>query len=325
MDGAILSYDDLRNAPDLDSLTARAAERGLTPGWIDRDVPILYREPHTDFLPAHWKYEEARAAMDGAARLIGTDLAERRNLIMRNPIPGNDIATARTLICAYQTILPGEQAASHRHAPHALRVILDSDGAWSIVDGEKHPMLTGDIVLTPGGCWHGHGHDGAEQAYWFDGLDVPLVHLLEPMYVEGHPDGMEPVKRVVTESPYRFPMERTLRELDAAAPDPEGHFDRRIRYETPQMPTIAITMHRMDGGFRGRPYRCTANSVFVVMQGSGRSVVDGAAIDWAYGDTFVSPSWKTAEHGAAEDAVLFQMSDEELMRWARYWRFEAID
>ena len=91
------------------------------------------------------------------------------------------------------------------------------------------------------------------------------------------------------------------------------------------MPTIAITMHRMDSGFRGRPYRCTANSAFVVMQGSGRTVIDGTAIDWAYGDTFVSPSWKTVEHGAAEDAVLFQMSDEELMRWARYWRFEAID
>ena len=91
------------------------------------------------------------------------------------------------------------------------------------------------------------------------------------------------------------------------------------------MPTIAITMHRMDGGFRGRPYRCTANSAFVVMQGSGRSVIDGTTIDWSYGDTFVSPSWKTAQHSAAEDAVLFQMSDEDLIRWARFWRFEAMD
>ena len=49
-------------------------------------------------------------------------------------------------------------------------------------------MESGDIVLTPGWHWHGHGHDGQEQAYWFDGLDVPLTHLLEPMFFEDHPD-----------------------------------------------------------------------------------------------------------------------------------------
>ena len=80
----------------------------------------------SEFLPAHWRYAEAKAAMQAAGRLIGTDLAERRNFVMRNPIPGNDIATLRTLICAYQSILPGEKARSHRHSPHALRVILES-------------------------------------------------------------------------------------------------------------------------------------------------------------------------------------------------------
>jgi gentisate 1,2-dioxygenase len=39
-------------------------------------------------------------------------------------------------------------------------------------------METGDVVTTPGWCWHG------QPAYWFDGLDVPLTHLLEPMFYE---------------------------------------------------------------------------------------------------------------------------------------------
>jgi gentisate 1,2-dioxygenase len=324
MDGSI-ALTDLSEAPDLDALTARLADLGMTPGWIPREQPILWHEPRTAFTPAHWRWEACKAAMDGAGKLIGTDLAERRNLILRNPIAGNDIATTRTLISAYQTILPGETARTHRHSPHALRVILESEGAYSVVNGEKHPMETGDVVLTPGMCWHGHGHDGDAQAYWFDGLDVPLVHLLEPMFVEEHPAGFAPIERVVTESPYRFTWQTTMRGLDRAEADPEGHFGRRIRYDHAEMPTIGITMHRMDGGFRGRGYRSTANSIYVVMQGAGTSTIDGRDIDWSFGDTFVSPCWQPVRHGASEDAVLFQMTDEPLMRWARYWRFEAVD
>ena len=68
-------------------------------------------------------------------------------------------------------------------------------------------METGDVVLTPGWCWHGHGHDGDEPAYWFDGLDVPLTHLLEPMFFQEHPQKHQKVERVVQTSPYRFKRE----------------------------------------------------------------------------------------------------------------------
>ena len=90
-------------------------------------------------------------------------LAERRNLVMRNPAPNPGFETSRTLVAAYQMILPGEHAPSHRHSSHALRVIIDGKGSYSIVDGDKTPMETGDVVLTPGWCWHGHGHDGTNQ------------------------------------------------------------------------------------------------------------------------------------------------------------------
>jgi len=191
-----MGSNDTPRLSSLEELQSALDARNMTPGWIKREKPILWHEMRSEFVPAHWRYAEARWAMQAAGRLIGTDLAERRNFVMRNPIPGNDIATLRTLICAYQSILPGEKARSHRHAPHALRVILESRGSYSIVNGDKHPMETGDIVLTPGWSWHGHGHDGAEQAYWFDGLDVPLTQLLEPMFFEEHPLGFEPVKRV---------------------------------------------------------------------------------------------------------------------------------
>jgi gentisate 1,2-dioxygenase len=299
----------------LDELQSLLASRSMTPGWIRREKPILWPEMRSEFVPAHWRYAEAREAMKAAGRLIGTDQAERRNFVMRNPIPGNDIATLRTLICAYQSILPGEKARSHRHASHALRVILESRGSYSIVDGDKHPMESGDVVLTPGWCWHGHGHDGAEQAYWFDGLDVPLTHLLEPMFFEEHPAGFEPVKRVTAHSPMRFAFSEIEKRLKA---------EQTIDLAAPQMPTITLKVHRWDKGWANRPFREAANTVYVVMRGSGRSNLGDTTFDWEFGDTLAAPAWSRIEHRAAEDSIVFSMSDEALMRWTKYYRREEL-
>ena len=141
---------------------------------------------------------------------------------MRNPAPGTNFETTRTLVCAYQMILPGEIAPSHRHSSHALRVIIDGKGSFSIVNGQKMPMETGDVVLTPGWSWHGHGHDGTEPAYWFDGLDVPLTQLLEPMFFQEYPQKYEKVERVVASSPFRFTRDDISRGLDAAKADADG-------------------------------------------------------------------------------------------------------
>ena len=224
----------LRSLQDLDALASAIGARGMTPGWIKRAKPPLWKEMHSDFVPALWRYQQAKAAMQSAGRLIGTDLAERRNFVLRNPIPDNEIATLRTLACAYQSMLPGERARSHRHAPHALRVILEAKGSYSIVEGEKTSMESGDIVLTPGWHWRGHGHDGSEQAYWFDGLDVPLTHLLEPMFYEEHPDGCEEVMAQAQRSPMRFAWTDTLAALESARSDEADHFGQTIELPAPR-------------------------------------------------------------------------------------------
>ena len=153
-----------RDIPNLESLYEAANGVNFTPGWVPRKKPILWSEPRPEYVPAHWGYEDAKAGLDAAGRLIDVSLAERRNLVMRNPAPGSNFETSRTLVCAYQMILPGEKAPSHRHSSHALRVIIDGKGSFSTVNGEKMPMETGDVVLTPGWCWHGHGHDGDQPA-----------------------------------------------------------------------------------------------------------------------------------------------------------------
>ena len=307
----------------LEGLYARLGTMELTPGWVDRDRPILTFEPHSAYEPAHWRYIKCKEALDAAGRLIDTELAERRNLVMRNPSHPDGTATTRTLVSAYQMILPGEKARSHRHAPHALRVIIDAKGAHSTVNGEKTLMETGDVVLTPGWFWHGHGHDGDEPAYWFDGLDVPLTHLLEPMFYEEHPGGYEEVEALTEESPMRFTWDSIRRALDKADVDPDGFHGRRIRLDAPDMPTMGLHVQRLDGNEATRRCRSTANTIFAVMQGSGASRIDGARIRWARGDSFCAPTWSWIEHRADSDAVLFSMSDEPVQRFAKYYRFEA--
>ena len=309
----------------LQSLYAAADAVNFTPGWIPRNKPILWGEPQPEYMPAHWSYEDAKAGLDAAGRLIDVTLAERRNLVMRNPAPIAGFETSRTLVAAYQMILPGEHAPSHRHSSHALRVIIDGKGSYSIVDGEKTPMETGDVVLTPGWCWHGHGHDGDKPAYWFDGLDVPLTHLLEPMFFEEHPQKYQKVERVAQTSPYRFTREDIARRLDTAAADPEGFYGPRVRLEAPTMPSMGLIMERLASGTQTRRYRTTANSIFHIVEGSGESTVGRQRFAWSRGDTFVAPGWHPVGHQATSDAQLFVLSDEPLLRFSNYYRFKPVE
>jgi len=311
------------DTPALDTLQGGASDLNPAPGWVARKTPILWPQPRSEFAPAHWSYEAAKAVLDAAGPTIDLSQAERRNLILRNSAQDTSFETTRTLVCAYQMILPGEIAPSHRHSPHALRVILDGRGSYSIVNGQKIPMETGDVVLTPGWCWHGHGHDGDRPAYWFDGLDVPLTQLLEPMFYEEHPEKYESVERVPASSPLRFTRESIAQSLDNAKFDPEGFHGPRIALATPDMPTMGLHVERIEGGTKTRRHRSTANTVFLVLDGSGTTKIGERDFSWRKGDAFAAPTWNMIEHRIDGDAVLFTLSDEPLMRFAGYYRFEA--
>jgi gentisate 1,2-dioxygenase len=62
--------------------------------------------------------------------------------------------------------------------------------------------------------------------------------------------------------------------------------------------------------------------VFVVVEGAGETTVDGKPMTWRTGDTLAVPTWTRLTHVATSDALLFAMSDEPLMRFAKYYRVE---
>jgi len=144
--------EQVSSTRNLDELYPVLSSLRMTPGW-HKKRPSLWKQPRTDFNPLHWRYDIGRRALDQAGQWIGTELAERRNFLLFNPVGDNDYDTVRTLVVAFQMIKPGEYARPHRHSPNAMRLILDAGpGCYTVVDGVKLPMRTGDFLLTPGGC-----------------------------------------------------------------------------------------------------------------------------------------------------------------------------
>ena len=310
---------------DMDAFFDAIEPLNVVCGWPKGGDQSRDPAPSSPYKSAHWKYAQCRAALAVAAKLISAEDAGRRILNFRNPIPENALGSARTLLNAYQLVMPGEKAPSHRHTAHALRVILDSKDMYSVVEGEKTLMETGDVVLTPGGMWHSHEHNGDAPAYWIDGLDVPLVNLLQVQTWEPHPDGYEVVEKVTKVSPMRFAADDIQRRLDAAEADPEGYHGPRVQLEAPDMPTLGLYVMRLEAGQTMRSYRTNANISFAAMQGSGVTIIDGEEIHWNHGDIFVAPTWRWIEHRANQDAQLFSMTDAPLLEFAKYLKFEGKD
>src|SRR5215469_9188678 len=98
----------LAEAESLESLYGLLAPLHIGAGWA-MPTPPLWDEPRPEFRPAHWHYTDAKAGLDAAGRLINTELAERRNLVLGNPANPNGCGTTKTLVAAYQMIMPGEK------------------------------------------------------------------------------------------------------------------------------------------------------------------------------------------------------------------------
>ena len=300
------SLSALANAADLDDLRRQLDPLDFMAGW-NKHEPSLWKEPRTDFKPMVWRWEAAKAGLDAAGRLIDAEQAERRNLFMVNPVEGNHYATLRTLVSAYQMLLPGEKARTHRHSPNALRLVLDvADHCYTIVDGVRIDMEPGDVLLTPGMSWHGHGNEGSAPGYWIDFLDVPLVQLLEPMFLDLW-EGLQAAADNTRDSPYVFSMAAMQAELAQAEPDDFGRL--RIRLDAPSMPTTALFMEKLADGVSGQRLRSTENQIFAVVSGSGESLIGDDRLSWSRGDVFVAPGWHALQHRPAEDAMLFCVSD----------------
>src|SRR6266581_5699989 len=181
-------------AADRKAFYDKIDKANVTPLWEVLHNPIT-ATPSTPCKPHLWKWDQMWPWIQEAGRLITAKEAERRVLVLENPGLRGRSSITHSLYAGLQLILPGEVAPAHRHSQSALRFILLGSGAYTAVDGEKVSMSVGDFVITPSWTFHDHGNPSREPMVWLDGLDVPLVELLDAQFMEKGPQEVQHTRR----------------------------------------------------------------------------------------------------------------------------------
>ncbi|WP_109523355.1 cupin domain-containing protein [Nocardia aurea] len=314
--------------------------------------------PQPASVPVLWRYADLRPLVMRSLDLVKADDAGRRVVMLTNPERRDVAAAVGLLYTGLQIMGPGESMTAHRHQAAALRFVVEGEGAWTIVDGQKLKVGPRDFAITPNWAWHEHGNESADTpCIWQDGLDIPLVNALDAGFYEVHPDLYQEPGKVINSSlltygagsmrpvgpagawskPYSplfaYPWEPTYEALlDAAKASDGSPYDGVImEYGNPLtggsvMPTMSAHMQLLRPGEATQAHRHTGSVIYNVAKGSGHSVIAGRRFDWSEGDIFCVPSWAWHEHAnasASEDACLFSFNDFPVMRSLTFWREEA--
>ena len=325
----------------------RIAPQNLTPLWeVLKD--LVTPEPRSPVEAMVWRYAEARPHLLESGRLITAKEAERRVLILENPGLRGQSRITHSLYAGWQLILPGEVAPAHRHTQSALRFVVEGQGAYTAVDGERTHMHEGDFVITPSWTWHDHGNDSDRPMVWLDGLDIPIVSFFDASFAEtldtdeqslARPEGdalarygqgLMPLgyEQAAPTSPvFNYPYARTRDALETMRRTEEWDpcHGLKMRYVNPldggwAMPTIGTCMQLLPRGFDGAGYRATDSMVFSVVEGTGSVTIGDVRHTWGPRDVFVVPSWQRYRLHSDEDAVLFSFSDRPVQEKIGLWR-----
>jgi gentisate 1,2-dioxygenase len=323
--------------PEREAFYERIGQKNLAPLWTSLN-DLITPEPRSKCVPAHWRFADVRAAMMEAGGIITAKEAERRVLVLENPGLRGQSKVTTDLYAGVQLVLPGEVAPAHRHAQTALRFVLEGGGAHTSVNGERTLMNEGDFIITPPMAWHDHGNESDRPIFWLDGLDIPVVQFVDASFAEHLGEDEQSITRPTGDSDVRYganllpvdhrpaggtspifnyPYVRTREALErmrrANAWDPCHGL--KMRYVNPNngkyaMATMATFTQLLPKGFSTEPYRSTDATVFVPIEGRGRSRIGGdVVVEWGKRDIFVVPSWHHVQHEADEDSVLFSLSD----------------
>ncbi len=335
------------DGPVRERFYADIAALNLAPLWEVMDE-LITPEPVTPAVPCLWRYDEVRPWLLRAGELITASEAERRVLVLENPGLAGRSCITRTLYAGLQLLLPGEVAPSHRHVQSALRFIIEGEGAYTAVDGERATMHRGDLILTPSWTWHDHGNDTATPCVWLDGLDLPMVRFFGAGFIERYPEDSQPVMRPSGDSAARFGRNmRPFGEVAERTASPVFHYPyadyrealevmrRRDEWDAchglkmefinpldggPVMPTISAFVQLLPRGFASDPYRSTDGTVYAVVDGEGEAVIGEEAYDLRPRDVVVVPSWTPLRFAAGADLVLFSFSDRGVQTRLGLWR-----
>ncbi|WP_299774056.1 cupin domain-containing protein [uncultured Tateyamaria sp.] len=319
-------------------------------------------EPKVKELAHVWRWSDFAPFVEQASRIVPHELADRRGIVLHNPgLDMQRPSTTNTQYVAYSVYVPGEIFSAHIHSPAASRMLLKSDGkGYTTVEGEKAYLERGDLITTPSGTWHDHGNEGDEPMVWVDMLDIPVAAFFNAgkfgfNYTE---NGVQIPSQSATRSQMysrRFYGTGGVRPRFAEARigndngSPQLHWKyadvraalNALRDESgdpydgcivdyvnvmdggPIQKTQNFSMQLLRPGEHTLSHRHTSSSVYVVLEGSGSTIIEGEEHKWEENDIFCVPTFKWHEHvnaSSTQDAVIYCVSDAPaVQKLGLYW------
>ncbi|MBX9826847.1 MAG: gentisate 1,2-dioxygenase [Xanthobacteraceae bacterium] len=326
----------------------KISKKDMAPLWeVLRNV--VTKEPKSKCSPNIWKFDEVKKLMLEAGDVITAEEAERRVLVLENPSLRGQSRITNSLFAGIQLIMPGEIAEAHQHVSSAIRLVLDGDGAYTAVEGEKASMSRGDFILTPNWAPHDHGNPGKQPVMWLDVLDMPTVNHFETSFMthfdekaqntsrqDGDsldrygsgvlPDGtLDTFKNRSPVINYTYARTKPIIERMMKAGDVDPIHGARVRYSNPVtgghvMVTMGAYLALFPKGFKGKDYQSTDGTIFVCIEGRGSTKVGDKELSWGPNDVFVIPPWQRYSHNVADESVLFSISDKPAQEALGIWR-----
>ncbi|MGV6477386.1 cupin domain-containing protein [Azotobacter vinelandii] len=339
-----MSGMDLSSIDDLPKdYYGKLVANNTLPLWPSLRAVLPYGKPVRRTQPVIWRYADIRPDLLRAGELTPIEKAERRVLVLCNPGLGleNMQATASIYI-GLQLIQPGETAPNHKHSPSAVRFVVEGEGGFTVVNGEKLPMEKGDLILTPPGLWHEHGHEGKGPVVWLDALDLPVIYGIEASYcIEGgsqvidkavghctaryRQGGLLPYASLDRRTSYpllRFPWKEVRESLQQlAAVCAKGELV-QLAYVNPEtgtecLPTLGFSAIMLRPGEEITLPRRSASAVVHVVEGEGHALVDDAQHRFGEADTLAIPThadFTLSNASNSAPAYLFMVDDAPLHR-----------
>ena len=340
---------------ELDEKLRQLSVEGLWSQASEADMATYSKDPHTTVLPHVWKWQDLYDAIQTVGNMHGLDgKAERRVLRLINP--------------AYQG--RQEQTTTHHDAHHAddhaaaearrggprssaqLRgVPFHTQRQRSLHDCRRRKNSYGggrldsysfdDVAWTP---------ERRRTGVWLDGLDNPLLFLLQAITWEAFPGGLQPIKNDADCVAPRVGMARPVWEKSPERPSYNLHYKWKDTYETLKrlsdgpgspfdgvaleyvnpagghtMPTLSCGIQMLRRGETTQTHRHNSSTIYHAFRGSGTTVINGEKFDWEQGDCFVVPLWSWHSHqnrSKKEEAILFSTSDRPVMEALKLYREE---
>jgi len=112
------------------------------------------------------------------------------------------------------------------------------------------------------------------------------------------------------------------RELLESLRDDDGspHDGVIVEYYSPEtggsvLRTLGVHMQMLRQNEKTLEQRSTAGRIFVCLEGSGTTIVDGVELHWERNDVFVAPAWCWYRHvNGAADSILYSVTDAPALR-----------